>query len=141
MLRHQSRTAYDIYLVRHLFAGTNIGQSNELAVSALSQRFQDQVEDTTPVGFDDMVIENGIFAVGIFSADLETQGALAVMPVVSVGFPKPFRVPYAAWILNPAVQITMNFGIEIFFERIRVTTMEQAELITQAGGRPQSPPS
>lgn len=136
LLRHKTLMAYDIHVVRHMYFITGPIGDNELIVTALSQRFEDQVEDDIVVGFDEMVTEQGIFSLSAWSADFAGgSGALGLIPTDTILFAKPYRVPYASWLVNPAVAVAANIGLEVYFDIVKVSAMEQAELVAQAGGR------
>lgn len=141
IFRHQARTAYDIHVIRYTYIGISMQEANEVFAMALSQRFQDQVDDSGPVGFNVLNDTLGLFAPSSFVGDLLTSGAIGLIPSDTIVFPKPFRVPYASVIFNAAVATAINAGVEIYFDRVRISNMELAQLITQAGGRTESPPS
>lgn len=138
VMENQGLTVYDIYLVRYVYIGTNLGNVNQTFAMALSIRFGDQVEDAGVVGTGEMVDEPGIFAVSNFQADLSTEGALAINNVDTIPFAKPFRVPYAAFLANAAVSVGISAGVEIYFERVTVSAREKAFISMQAGGRIQT---
>jgi len=135
MLENQGLTVYDIHLVRHMFFSTSLLTTNELIIQGLSTRFDDQVEDEVAVGFDEYITENGIFAVSGFGADLSTEGGAALIPTDNIPYVPAMRVPFAAYIVNPAVASTLNGGIEVYFTRVTVNSREKAFLTSQAGGR------
>lgn len=135
VLRNQLLTAYDIHMIHWIVAGTDALQTNELGMLGFSTNARDQTEDTAPVGFDDFVQREGIFGVFAVYGDVLTSGGIYGIGNHTIVFPKPYRVPYAAFIANIAFAVTTNLGGEIYFDRVRVSAQESAELAAQAGGR------
>jgi len=135
MLRRRPLTAYDIYLIHWSFTNTNILATNDVINAALSTRLVDQVEDTTTIGFDDMVLENGIFGVFSWSGDLVTEGGAALVGNHTIPFPKPFRVPWLAVLFNIATgAASANTGLELYFEQVKISAAEDAFLAARVGG-------
>lgn len=135
LLHHQGKTAYDISVIHWINAQPDMNNTDEQIMMALSQRFADQVEDEAAVSFDELVEAQGIFATFVMSSDLSTSGANAIVGNHTIAFPKPYRVPYCSLIVNPATAAISRGGVELFFDRVRISDIELAQLVSQAGGR------
>lgn len=135
LLRHQSHTAYDIHVVRYTLNDIGMMSTAEQVFAALSQRFEDQNEDAVAVGFEDMLSQQHIYAVFGWGADFNTSGGVGMILSNTLAFPKPYRVPYSAAIFNIATAVPATIGVEVWFDRLRISALEQAELVTAAGGR------
>jgi len=138
LFRHMPRTAYDIHLIHWSVNWADSSNINEATSSALSQRFEDQVNDAGIVDFDAMLTENGIFGVFEVNSDNLTSGGGPFVGNHEIVFPRPYRIPYASFISTPAVAGAIRIGVEVYFERVTITPFEQAELVARAGGRTQT---
>jgi len=140
LFRHQANTAYAIHMVRHFFLPLSVINDNENVAVALSIRFEDQVTDTGVVPTLEFATEQGIFAVGGYTVDFAgATGALGFITSDTIPFTLPYLVPYAAWLLNGEQILNfVSIGVEVFFERVRVTNLELAQLVNAAGGRIQT---
>lgn len=138
ILRNQGDSVYDIYKVRYNFLSTSLFDTNEVAAMAVSTRLVDQVEDAVAVGFDTMAIDTGIHFPYSVCFDVATSGANIIQAVHSDDFPsdRPFTVPFLAFLMNVAVSNPVNLGVEVWFERVRVSSLDKASMIRiQSGGR------
>lgn len=142
LLRHQERTAYALHVIHWTAGLPDLMNGDEQIMMSLSQRFEDQVEDAVAVGFDAQVEQQHIFGTFVLSSDLATSGGGVVVGNHTIAFPiVPYLVPYASWILNSAVAGIGRASVELFFERVRVSNFELAQLVAAAGGRTESAPS
>jgi len=137
VMQNQGLTVYDIHVVRYNWSATSALSTNESAAMALSTRGDDQVEDDQAIGFPDLVTEEGIYLPTMFHADELGGGSGGSMIILSdtIVMPKPWRVPYLAFLANIAVAIAITAGVEIFFERVKVSGEAKAFLVSEAGGR------
>ena len=136
IMQNQGLTVYDIHLIRYSFSGVNFLQTNDVLTMALSLRDEDQVEDATAVGFETMQTTQGIFAVYTLNIDFFTEGGASLKGGQNIPFPlKPYTVPYAAWIVNPALADVGIYGVEVWFERRRISSREKSYMVSEAGGR------
>lgn len=138
IFQHQANTAYDIHLIAWNHINISPVDINDVVMAALSQRFLDQVEDEATIGFDEISSEEGIFGIYGWSTDLVTSGSTSFVGGYVIPFAKPYRVPYASVLFNMAVANASTLGVEVFFERVRISAMEQAQLVAQAGGQPRT---
>jgi len=109
-------------------------------MAAISLREEDQRDDTG-VGvatFLDMLVDPAFLFVFTLMADLDTNGAAVAIGNRWMPFPKPFTVPYAAWLVNGALDSSGRGGIEVLFERRRVSPAEKAAVVAQTGGKIQT---
>jgi len=137
LLRNQGTSVYDIWLVRHTIFTTNLGNANEGILAALSQRLEDQIEDTTSISQLDILSDAGIFNCFSWIEDLETSGMAAMVGNQVTGYnPKPMTVPFLSWLVSPLNSNVAGLGVEVFFERKEVTALEKATLVRiVSGGR------
>jgi len=134
LLRDQGTFAYDIHLIHYAWLGTNVMATDEFAAMALSQRKVDQVDDQGVVALLTMVRDQGIFSAVSFNADLVTTGAVAAIGAHSIMFPKPYRVPWLAALFNVGVAVAISIGVDVWFDRVQVSSREKAFLVSIAGG-------
>ncbi len=134
LLRNQGNTVYDLYLVHYAWISTSVLVDNEVAAMVLSTRPDDQRNDAGAVGFDDMVIDEGLFGVGSLLADLNTNGGSAMIANHTIPFSKPYTVPWLAVAFNAAVATAINFGVDIWFVRREESAMNKASLVARLGG-------
>lgn len=132
MLRNQGDTVYDIYMVFYSWSNTSLGDANEVAMAAVSQRTEDQVEDLTAVGFDLLGREPRIHFPFAISGDLVTSGSAFIVGNLVVSLPKPLTVATLAGLFNIATSSISRLGIEVLFERRR-NLRQKAQLVAEAG--------
>lgn len=138
ILRREPQWAYDIYSVNYMaLQDTAPYDAIDSFVMALSTRDQDQeARSTTSLTLNvDFWREPGIFAVSGFYGSLNTEGLAVGWMNDHHGFPRPFRVPYAALLIKSATSTAHLVVGEVFFERVRVSGAEYAQLVAEAGGR------
>ena len=138
LLENQGLTAYDIWVVNHIYASTDVLQTNDLVMDAVSFRTQDQVEDAELIGFDEFMITEGLIFTSALMIDLDTSGGGVLLGNNWMAVPKPYRVPYLAWVVNGATAVSLNLGVEVYFERVQVSAREKAYLVARAGGKAQT---
>jgi len=134
ILRNQGNTVYDIHLIHYGWIDTDVLNTNEVDAMAVSTRNEDQVNDTTTIGFDDMVTEEGIFGAVALLADLQSNGGVGLISGYNIPFPKPYTVHQLAGLFNSAIAVAGNNGIDVWFVRRDVTPMEKASLVARLGG-------
>ena len=135
LLRNQALTVYDVWGVLWTAQNNSLAQINEVMMGALSVRPDDQRDDAGSINFLELLQFHGLFAAFALVSDLETNGALAVVSTLPIMFPKAIRVTQLAMVLQLATAIAGNMGVEVYFERVRVSAIEQAEVQAQTGGR------
>jgi len=134
LLRNQGSVVYDLYLMHYGWIGAAPMADNEVAAIALSTRTDDQVNDETVIGFDDMTIEEGIFAAAAFMADRDVEGGLGLIGAYNLAFSKPYTIPWLSVLFNIAVATPMNIGCDIWFVRRVTSAMDKASLVARLGG-------
>lgn len=128
--------AYDIHVAHFCFSSeSNIGTEEEAGV-ALSVRYVDQVDDTTDVDLATQASDPGIFARAALNVSIAgASGGMAIMGAHTVPFPRPYRVPYLAVVIHQQFGVSVQVSAEVFYDVVRVSQLEQAQLISEAGGR------
>jgi len=136
LFQNQGSTIYDIWAIHYSYSNVNELNGNDVIMAALSLKDQDQVQDTTAIGFDSLHEDPGYFGVWAHSIDLETEGGVSLLGQSDQYFmTKPFTIPFAAWVVNPALAATARLSIEVYYERRQVTSMEKARVVGQTGGK------
>lgn len=136
LMENQGSTVYDIWMVKWTMSLTDPLATNEQVLASLSLRGVDQVEDAVAVPFPLQLADPSIFATFGYSADLITEGGIALIPSLIIPYnPKPFTVPFLAKVTNSAVASPANVGVEVYFERRRVSASEKVSIVAQTGGR------
>lgn len=138
LLRNQTRTAYDIHLVHWSFVSGSIVGIDDPVSACLSTRLEDQEDnDLAIVVAAEMLTENNLFLPFMLSMDVETEGAVGMVGNHTIPFAaaKPFRVPLLAVAFFMAVTATSNLGVEVYFERVQVSSAELASLMARVGAR------
>lgn len=131
ILREQELEAYDISLIHYNFTIlTAPGDNIDEFTLALSRRLEDQVEasSTVEVSLTDMRESPGIFGLVSYSSGITVEGGFLTVMSHTIPFPKPYRVPFAAMILNAASSVTQQGSVEIYFDKVRVQPDEMAWL-------------
>lgn len=141
MLRNRQRQAFDIHVVHYTLENADIGNINDVAMAAISTRFEDQVDDSGIVGFDELIREPGIIFPFSWLADNIIEGTAVLVSNHTIVLNKPIRVPWLSFLFNIATVALSRVGVEVWFEAVKVSAMESADLTNRIGGRPQSPPS
>jgi len=134
LLQNQGDTVYDLRIIHYCLLNTSVQSTNEAVMMAVSTREEDQVEDLSPVGFDQMVTEEGIILPYAMMSDELTSGAVAMLGSQTITLPRAITVPFLAGIINFATANAPNVGIEVWFDRRR-DLREKAQLVSRSGGR------
>ena len=133
LFRNVMDTIYEIHLIHYTLNSTNLVTSNEGFACALSRRPEDQVEDVAGIPIGTMIESAGIFGLFSVMSDVATTGGAALVGNHTISFPKPYDVPFLAWVVESDYTNTIRASVEIWFERRRATAEEMAQLSARAG--------
>lgn len=130
ILPERGLVAYDIWLVHyHWDVLFGVGDIVDHHVAALSKRREDMVRDgALELTLGTIVVDPAIFAMVPFFAGFDTSGFTMAVPAHTIPYPKPYRVPYAAFILSASSSITLVGACEVYYEEVGVSAAEMAYL-------------
>ena len=134
LMRNQGDVVYDIYNIHYAYQANSPLNVDDVAMVVLSTRTDDQRNDVFTIGFDDMIVEEGLFGAVAFINDITVEGGVFAVGAHELVFPKPYTVPWLSAAFNLAVAVTTHIGVDVWFVRRRAAAMEKAALTARLGG-------
>jgi len=130
ILRPQGVTAFDIYLVRYGYTAFAAPfDAIETDIQALSVRLEDQVDEgVLALSTLELFQSDGVFALSAFTAGLTTSGQYAAVLTDTIPYPRPYRVPFAAWLLKASSSVATAGWCEVYYEEVKVNSREMVWL-------------
>jgi len=130
ILAEQGLVAYDIWLVNHnMVPDSSRVDTVELMTQALSKRLEDMVEGGVLELLTAEIISNpAIFALSSFGGSIITSGGFATLFTHTIPFPKPYRVPFASYILKASSSVAVACSMEVYYEEVKVSAQEMSWL-------------
>jgi len=131
MLPRRGLFAYDISLI-HYDYDVPQPDGDESMTMALSMRLADMVEESAiEVSTEAIFLSRAVFALNTVFSSLVTSGQTTGIGSHTMSFPKPFRVPFCAFILEGNFANDVHGSCELYYESVKVTADEMAYLIRQ----------
>jgi len=135
LMADQELIAFDLWIVHYAFLSGGPLATDEIVGMCVSTRREDQLDDSAQtVSFEDMVTERGLHFPTAWQADLVTEGGISFWGSNTIELPKAFRVPWLSWVNNSGLAGAANFGVTVYYDSVKVSALEKAELVNAIGG-------
>lgn len=135
MLRNREKQAFDLRIIHYTWQINNGLGPNDSLMTAISTRLIDQDGDEVAVPFTEFQASEGIILPFVINSDLAVEGGSMMIGAHTIVLPKPIRVPWLSFIANIGTTDSSLVAVEVWFDLVRVTSLEAARLAVEIGGR------
>lgn len=130
ILQEQGLFAYDIWAIHYSWAPTNAPfDTIDNMIMALSRRLEDMVVGgAIAIDLAAIMTNQAIFGIASFYASFDTSGMAVIDLGRTIVFPKPYRVPFAAFLSFGSSSIAVAGSCEVYYDEVKVSSREMAWL-------------